>query len=329
MNLSRSTRDHLRGQSVAWVAPLWEDVRLLTSPFPTPSEILLVENERLHTQCALLEEKLANAHQELDVRRAHPEAIPAQVVFRSLDSWDQALWINVGTETNRAVTLNSPVVIGQSLVGLIDCATARYARVCLVTDSHITPSVRVARGGAQDGCIAESIAYLKRELMRMKHVSMEKEETAQLHSLLEKLETELYPFKKTWLLAKGELRGGVRHKDRLIFQGTGFNYDFADKAGDSRELRTGRPLHMPNAPAIPILRLHDLLITTGMDGKFPPGLHVGVVSQIIPLKEGDYFYQIEAIPTAGDFDAISTVCVLPPYTPVEPEERKDLPFLLP
>lgn len=64
-------------------------------------------------------------------------------------------------------------------------------------------------------------------------------------------------------------------------------------------------------PSIALLSVGDLLITTGLDGVFPAGLHVGVVSKVDILQEGQCFYRLEAIAAAGGFDDLNFVSVLP------------------
>ena len=49
-----------------------------------------------------------------------------------------------------------------------------------------------------------------------------------------------------------------------------------------------------------------------MDGIFPPGFQVATVSSIGLLKEGDYFYDLEARPIVGALEELALVFVLPP-----------------
>jgi rod shape-determining protein MreC len=118
------------------------------------------------------------------------------------------------------------------------------------------------------------------------------------------------------LLAKGELAGestpALRGRTQKL-RGVGFNYDFSDAEGPARDLRSGAPFKQdPAHPPLPLVQPQDLLITTGMDGIFPKGLEVGIVEKILPLKEGDYGYDLEAIPAAGNLNSLSLVFVLPP-----------------
>ncbi len=118
------------------------------------------------------------------------------------------------------------------------------------------------------------------------------------------------------LLAKGELHGNSaplwRCPNQTLY-GVGFNYDYADQEGPARDLRSGTPLSgSKKGEAFPLLRPGDLLITTGMDGIFPPGLRVGVVSRIGPLKEGACSYELEAKAALGNLHELTHVRVFPP-----------------
>lgn len=248
------------------------------------------------------------------------KAIPARVVFRSLDTWHNSLWINAGSSANEnqespIIALNSPVVIGNAVVGIIDYVGKNQSRVQLITDSRLTPSVRALRGGEQDLLLNEQIEGLMQQLTLKKHLNLSPDDYIDLSQLLYKLKESLHPFKRTWYLAKGELAGSLsasRTSQRAILKGTGFNYDFADEEGDSRDLRNGKPAQNPKEPALPILKVNDILVTTGMDGIFPPGFQVATVTNINLLKEGDYFYELEARPIAGPLEELSLVFVLPP-----------------
>ena len=211
------------------------------------------------------------------------QSIPAQVIFRSPASWNSSLWINVGEKSNgelgrEVIAKNSPVVIGTSVVCVIDYVGNHQSRVRLITDSGLTPSVRAVR--VENG--------------------------------------------QARYLAKGELRGSTqplwRSRNPLL-KGVGFNYDFPDEEGPAHDLRTGEPLGTSSAdiPKMDIVQTDDLLVTTGMDGVFPPGLQVATVSHIDILKEGDYYYELEARPSVNNLDDLSIVYVIPPlgYQPTD------------
>lgn len=251
--------------------------------------------------------------------RVQIHAVPARVIFRSLDTWSNAFWINVGEKDNhlyptKIIAKNSPVLVGQSVVGVIDYVGKNQSRVRLITDAGLSPSVRAVRGGEQEALIAEEVELLLSLLQRSKFKGMPLEESQKLTELLNSLKNSLQPYKKTWYLAKGELQGIRRPQKRggpFILKGSGFNYDFPDEEGEGRDLRTGKPLH-GQGPAIPIVKAQDILITTGMDGVFPAGLKVASVSKVHLLKEGDYFYDLEAEPLAHHLQDLSLVFIIPP-----------------
>lgn len=107
-------------------------------------------------------------------------------------------------------------------------------------------------------------------------------------------------------LAKGELHGSSTPFWRsrgVMLKGIGFNYDYPDEEGPARELKSER--------SVPLLKEGDFLVTSGLDGVFPPGLRVGLISSIAPLKEGGYAYEIEARPAANHLNDLQTVFILP------------------
>ncbi len=73
-----------------------------------------------------------------------------------------------------------------------------------------------------------------------------------------------------------------------------------------------RPLHMENALRTEDLEEGDLLVTSGGDGVFPPGLRVGSVSTVDRRTNGS-FQEAEIVP-AVDMTKLEEVFVLPPAT---------------
>lgn len=250
------------------------------------------------------------------------QAVPARVIFRSFDTWNSFLWINVGESTNQnyqttIIAINSPVVVGKAIVGVVDYVGKYQSRVRLISDNRLTPSVRALRGGEQDFLMIERIDDLLHQMNNKKNLPISFKDQTQLFKLLQQLKQNLNPLKKTWYLAKGELLGSLfsaRLGQHIYLKGTGFNYDFADEEGDSRDLRSGKLTQYPQIKAIPILKVNDILVTTGMDGIFPPGFHVAVVTEVGLLKEGDYFYDLQARPIVGPLEELSLVFILPPLT---------------
>ncbi len=313
MSLSKNAGEKIRGCTAACLAPGWESLHTaigyLKSPFsgvaeassdhPTQFAAKLTVNEeisRLQLENQLLSVELQNLSEQLKYQSAiarrspnaplPPASIPARVIFRAPSTWNSSLWLNVGTADNQGldgicIAKNSPVVLGTSIVGVVDYVGLHQCRVRLITDPGLKPSVRAQRSTTAQGVSASP---------------------------------EHGP--ETWLLAKGELHGSGQPLWRThgqLLKGIGFNYDYADEEGPARDLRTGKPLERHSkATAMPILKVKDLLVTTGMDGVFPKGLCVAEVTKVHLLKEGDYYYELEAKPTAGNLDELSMVFILPP-----------------
>lgn len=262
MSLSKGSVEKWRGSFIALLAPLWE----IRTAIPSPAD----EVERLKIENRFIKAELAEAKMEKNAFLEGSKAIAAKVIFRTSDAWNSSLWINKGYEDNKGFTTiakNSPVVIGRSIVGVIDYVGKKQSRVKLITDSSLTPSVRAVRG------------------------------------------EKLIP------LAKGELQGSsgpLWRKSSQVLRGTGFNYDFSDDKGDARDLRTGQLVNDGHSAPIALIKVQDTLVTTGMDGVFPEGWQVATVTKIKQLKEGDYFYELEAEPTAANLNELTTVFVIPP-----------------
>ncbi len=288
---------------------------------------LLLHEKHLDRQLAQLPpskslKQLKQHHQKILLQRMafQLKAMPAEVIFRSPSSWSGSMWLNVGHANNTAagyeiVSKNSPVLVGTSVVGVVDYVGAHQCRVRLITDSALCPSVRVVRGDLQRNLLRENVISLLDKLESSDEFA-DKDEKERLLEKLWRLELkEGQGEEATWHLAKGELHGGSQPLWRSLgnhLKGVGFNYDFDDEEGAARDLRSGL-LNQSSRDGIsvPILQVHDLLVTTGMDGVFPAGLYVAEVTKIETLREGDYYYELEAKPTAGNLHELSTVFVIP------------------
>lgn len=277
----------------------------------------IIGMDRKETQTGA--ENYQSLQSTLQTLKKRTQAVPARVIFRSFDSWNSFLWINIGNADNQnypapMIMRNSPVIIGKAIVGVIDYVGEHQSRVRLISDSQLTPSVRAARGSEQDFMVCSQIENLLEQINKNQlPLSLEKKDL--LAQLLMQLKQNLMPLKKTWYLAKGTLMGSVfstRLGHAVTLKGTGFNYDFADEEGESRDLRNGRMSNSSQKQEVPIIKVNDLLMTTGMDGIFPPGFQAGIVSKVGLLKEGDYFYDLEAQPIVGSLNELALVFVLPP-----------------
>ena len=257
-------------------------------------------------------------------------SLPAQVIFREPSSWSSTVWLNVGEEDNLRlgkllICKNSPVLLGTSIVGVVDHVGKRKSRVRLVTDSRLRPSVRVVRGREQNRYLLEHLEALVFALEARQDLFSSPEELKNYAQVLGNLRTIFSRQSKDVYLAKGELQGTSSPLWRSrseVLKGVGFNYDFSDREGPARDLRTGRAFGRSSGyyrDSPPILSSGDLLVTTGFDGVFPAGLRVAIVSKVEQLKEGASSYQIEAVSTAGNLDELTHVFVLPPLSSSESE----------
>ncbi len=229
-------------------------------------------------------------------------AMPAQVIYRDPSSWSSSLWINVGEENNRAlgreiIAKNSPVLADGALVGVIDYVGKKQARVRLITDSGLSPAVRVCRGASQGRELARQIQALLNLIEKREDA---KELTLQLKSLKEKAAHDW----EDGYLAKGEVQGSSAPFWRSrgpTLKGIGFNFDYPDEEGPARDLKGG----------VPIIKEGDMLVTSGLDGVFPNGLRVGTVLSVAELKEGAYSYDIEVRPAANNLNDLQSLFILP------------------
>lgn len=313
LSIPDQAASNLRSAAVATLTPSWRHLSTLkefllkvttvwpsggyhTPPHVTKElEMVRLENYQLKSQLELLKaelhlEKMIGNQADLlsqmsDVdaythRRKeevfrqlelYSHAITARIIFRENSSWKSSVWVNVGEETNlrlktQLIEKNSPVVIGTTVVGLVDYVGKHRSRVRFLTDRALNPSVRVIRG---DG--------------------------------------------KASYLAKGELQGmryPLWRSRGTLLRGQGFNYDFDDAEGPARDLRTGKTA-TTRTEATLLIQQGDVVITTGMDGLFPAGLRVGVVSKVYPLKEGASSYEADIQSPIEEFDDLAFLTILP------------------
>ena len=78
------------------------------------------------------------------------KGILGKVIFRDPSFWSSSLWLNVGEKNNRAlgkviVAKNSPVVLGNVVVGCVENVDENQCRVRLITDATLSIAVRAVR----------------------------------------------------------------------------------------------------------------------------------------------------------------------------------------
>ncbi|NGX33345.1 MAG: hypothetical protein K1060chlam4_01410, partial [Candidatus Anoxychlamydiales bacterium] len=255
-----------------------------------------------------------------EILKVEYQALSAKVIFRSASSWSSSIWINVGEKNNEQlskliIAKNSPVVIGNNLIGIVEYVGQKHSRVRLITDSGFIPSVRAVRGSIQDKSLLNIIDSLKNHVYARDNLFYSKDEKENFLDKLISLNSRLTNQKEDKYLAKGELHGTSqplwRSKGTKL-KGVGFNYDYADEEGPARDLKSGKIILDPESKRVALIEKGDLLVTTGMDGIFPKGLNVGLVTKVYDLEDGDYAYNIEAKPTASNLNEIEVVLILPP-----------------
>ena len=201
-------------------------------------------------------------------------SLPARVIYRDPSSWSSSLWVNVGENDN--TTLGRPIIAKNSPVM---SGNALIGVIDFVGKNQ--SRVRLIT----DSGLSPSVRTIRGS-----------------------------PLNEDGYLAKGEVHGSsvpFWRSRSPILKGIGFNYDYPDEEGPSRDLKTGHVVGTSKGAAVPILKEGDLLVTSGLDGVFPPGLKVGVVSWVNSLKEGSYAYEIEAHPAAGNLNDLQTLFILP------------------
>lgn len=352
MSLPRAFSEKGRGAMAALLSPLWEKASQAQAGFGSlfgakeeaskRIQQLQTENQALKRELKHIQEILqhelyltrSGVQRSTDWQRMlklYSEAIPAQVIFRNSSSWNSSCWVNVGSETNKqlgkeVIKKNNPVVVGYSLVGVVDYVGNHQSRIRLLTDPGMTPSVRAVRGEPKRHMLAEQLNLMMDALMEHDSLFSGADQKMQLIERLEELEKQLQADQPSLYLAKGVISGCSQPSWRsqgLLLRGTGFNCDFGDNLSPARDLRTGVPIGSPKPEPLSILKDKDLLVTTGMDGIFPAGLHVAKVVKVLPLKEGDFYYELEALPVAGNLDHLTLVYILPPVG-YDPDDQPPL-----
>ena len=162
----------------------------------------------------------------------------------------------------------------------------------MITDSGLVPAVRASRGTGAD---LQLISSLRSILSRLngRHDLINEVDQKFLMSMMDRLHAQITTHEGYWYGAKGEILGSSAPLWRCrgnFLRGIGFNYDYADEEGPARDLRTGQLVASPSSLSIELIKVGDLLVTTGFDGIFPPGLRVASVTKVGVLNDSGYAY---------------------------------------
>jgi rod shape-determining protein MreC len=344
LGIPKSQCEAFRGKLFAGLSPYWHGLEymqaLISSPsinldrsFPTRSksneqaleaEVLALRllNTQLNTELiqmlSIIDHQKQSTPENLSLKKQ--DLVAAKVIFRSANTWNHSLWINIGEDYNKEkkeniICKNSPVVFGQSLIGIIDFVGTKQSRIQLITDPRLLVSVRATRGKKQYKRLKQELCNVIDKLQLIEELPIESSEKSIILDDLSLLMTRLDECEETDFLLKGEIRGYENSKwksSSLTLKGKGFNCDFADALSPTRSLQTG--LRQDKKEEKALVQKGDLLITTGMDGLFPPDLELAIIDRIYPLKEGAYSYDLDAVPTAVELENLSYVFVLPPVS---------------
>lgn len=307
LSLPRKTNNLLQSTCSLWLCTLFSS----NSDTPPENDFSAINYHLAENETELL----AAQHNASKIAPQHSSYMVAKVIYRTQSSWNSCLWVDVGSDDNpdssRAIIAkNSPVLSGDCVVGIIDYVGKKASLVRLISDSNLTPAVRVARN-LQD----KELLWASHKVQHTARTTLSIEENKTLNALINKLtgDQELPQF-----LAKGILVGNnepVWRRNSTSLRGIGFTCDFPDHYGPARDLRTGEAVSnntFPHAIKTAIVLQGDLLVTSGMDGLFPEGLKVAKVSTIYPLQEGAFSYELEAIACAHDLGELTYLTILQP-----------------
>lgn len=233
----------------------------------------------------------------------HASSVTCHVIYRDPALWSSFVLLDVGSPL---IKKNSPVVSKRGfLVGVVEEVYGNSCKVRLITDKRLFVSVRALRGNKQQEIHKENIAMLLAFLETNPDLALTPQETQVFLSLLRKTYDLVEEKDRAEFLAKGEIMGSSsslwRGPSALLY-GKGFNYDFDDEEGEKRHLRSTHP---------PLILEGDLLSTTGLDGVFPVGIPVAIVTKVEPLVEGGCNYTIEAVACESHIPSLDTLIVLP------------------
>ncbi len=218
--------------------------------------------------------------------------VHAKVIYRDPHVWGSTLWINQGSKANerlkmKVIEKNSPVVIGNKLVGVVEEVFPQKAKIRLITDDSLRLSVCSYRGKSKDREIEACLTSLE-QLLGGDDI---------LYDVIQEYRRCKKESQETGPIARGEIFGTSLPLWKIqqnYLKGRGFHSFQNPYKHDTNLFKVG-----------------DLLFTAGLDDLFPEGLFVGTIQSISPLTEGAFHYQIEAMPAIPNLRDVTFVTVIP------------------
>ncbi|ACZ32627.1 cell shape-determining protein [Chlamydia pneumoniae LPCoLN] len=274
---------------------------------------LELENLVLKERVASLEEKLKLYEVSNHTPPLFPEIltpyfhklVEGKVVYRDYTHWSSSCWVNVGK--THGIKKNSPVLSGNVLVGLVDYVGEHQSRIRLITDVGMKPSVVAMRGDIQSWWIKHSLRELIRQVEQISHAYILEKDKYEKISQLQELDSLIQGEGENQALLRGILSGvgGALWKEgSLCLEGEGFYFS------EGKTLLPG-----------------DILVTTGLDGVFPPGLLVARVTKVKAPRDGACAFKIEAQSLEEKLMELDQLFILPPLE-FNPNDRPDIFGLL-
>jgi cell shape-determining protein MreC len=234
----------------------------------------------------------------------------AKIILKEPFSSSSFAWVNVGELYNQKigyqlVQKNSPVVVGDVLVGVVEEVFLHHAKIRLITDPNLVIAVKSARGKSQLKVMNEKALELLDTLELVEDFGWEKKQ--ELKDLIAELHVNLDREGQDRFYAVGEVYG-AEYSPFFAFHNSlvGEGFHFQAKSKES----TGFS-NMEGFKEI-VIKKGDLLETTGLDGIFPEGLKVAIVTDTSTSKFGRLTYEIKAKSLIANIHEIEYVQILPP-----------------
>ncbi|SPN73856.1 rod shape-determining protein MreC,rod shape-determining protein MreC,rod shape-determining protein MreC [Chlamydia serpentis] len=309
-SLPKNAYDNIRSNFVSLHAKLFPKIK--PAPYSDLANLEL-ENLILKERVAALEGKLAFYKVSNHTPSLFPEIltpyfhnlVEGRVIYRDYAHWSSSCWVNIGK--SHGIRKNSPVLSGKVLVGLVDYVGENQSRIRLITDVGMKPSVVAMRGKIQVLWIKDSLNELITQVEELSHAYILEKDKYEKIILLKELDSLIQGEQENQILSRGILSGiggAFWREGSLSLEGEGFC------SSEGKSLLPG-----------------DILVTTGLDGIFPPGLLVARVTKVKAPRDGACTFKIEAQPLERNMMELSRLFILPPLE-FNPNDRPDIFGLL-